>query len=98
MSWGGIMSARIPALFGTTAIALTFFAHEPAMAQQSAQSTASGGTGLEEIVVTARRKEERLQTVPVAITAFSPTAIQEKHIESASDLQHHVPALLSSQE
>jgi len=92
------MSVKIPALLGTTAIALTLFAHEPAVAQQNAQSTASSGTGLEEIVVTARRKEERLQTVPVAITAFTPAALEEKHIESASDLQHFVPGLLSSQE
>jgi iron complex outermembrane receptor protein len=69
----------------------------PARAQQSAQPAASQG-GLEEIVVTARRREEKLQTVPVAITALSPKAIEENHIESASDLAHFVPALVSSQE
>jgi iron complex outermembrane recepter protein len=69
----------------------------PAFAQQSAQSAASSG-GLEEIVVTARRKEEKLQTVPVAVTAFTGADIQNKNIESSSDLQHHVPSLMSSQQ
>jgi iron complex outermembrane recepter protein len=65
---------------------------------QSNQPAASSGSGLEEIVVTARRKEERLQTVPVAVTVFTPAAIQEKSIESASDLAHYVPSLVSSQQ
>ncbi len=69
----------------------------PAFAQQAAQPSAAT-TGLEEIVVTARRKEEKLQTVPVAITAFTGAQIQKANIESSSDLQHHVPSLMSSQQ
>jgi iron complex outermembrane receptor protein len=69
----------------------------PVHAQQAAQPAASG-TGLEEIVVTARRREERLQTVPVAVTALTASEIQNKNIESSSDLQHHVPSLMSSQQ
>ncbi len=63
-----------------------------------AQDTPSAGTDLEEIIVTARRKEERLQTVPVAVTAFTPKDLEEKAIQSASDLAHVVPSLLSSQQ
>ncbi len=70
----------------------------PAVAQQTAKPAASAGTGLEEIVVTARRREEKLQTVPVAVTAFTPAEIQNKSIESSSDLQHYVPSLMSSQQ
>jgi len=69
----------------------------PAFAQPAAQPSASGG-GLEEIVVTARRREEKLQTVPVAVTAFSPKDLEQKSIESASDLAHYVPSLASSQQ
>ncbi len=68
-----------------------------ASAQPAAQPSASSG-GLEEVVVTARRREEKLQTVPVAVTAFTPKDIQQKSIESASDLQHYVPSLMSSQQ
>jgi len=51
---------------------------------QTAQPAASGSTGLEEIVVTARRREERVQTIPLAITAFSGEDIEKKHINDLS--------------
>jgi iron complex outermembrane receptor protein len=70
----------------------------PAIAQSQAQGSAAAGTGLEEIVVTARRREEKLQTVPVAVTALTPVEIQNRGIESSSDLQHYVPSLMSSQQ
>ena len=43
----------------------------PAAAQETDVPAAAAKAGLEEIVVTARRREERLQTVPIAITAFT---------------------------
>ena len=90
------MSARISALLCCSASVLLMAPEPVALAQQSAQASASAG--LEEIVVTARRREEKLQSVPVAITAFTPAALEESHIESASDLAHFVPGLASSQE
>jgi len=48
---------------------------------------------LEEIVVTARRRAERMQTVPVAITAFTQQDIERKHITQISDLWRSVPSL-----
>ncbi len=48
--------------------------------------------------MTARRREEKLQTVPVAVTALTAKDIQNKAIESSSDLQHYVPSLMSSQQ
>src|SRR5690606_39755231 len=48
---------------------------------------------LEEIVVTARRKEELLQDVPVAVTAFGAKQIEEQRIQSESDLQLATPGL-----
>ena len=59
--------------------------------QAQAQADASG---LEEIVVTARRREEKLQSVPIAITAFSQEAIQEKSITAVQNLQNDTPSLL----
>ena len=46
-----------------------------AFAQDAAQDGASAG-GLEEIIVTARKREESVQTVPVAVTAISEKTIQ----------------------
>src|SRR5579862_9028281 len=95
---GGHMSARIPALLCCSASFLLIASEPSAFAQQAAQGAASSSAGLEEIVVTARRREEKLQTVPVAITAFTPAQIQNKAIESSTDLQHYVPSLMSSQQ
>jgi iron complex outermembrane receptor protein len=40
---------------------------------------------LEEITVTAQRREQSLQDVPVAVTAFSAEAIEKQNIKSATD-------------
>ncbi|AYJ85375.1 TonB-dependent receptor (plasmid) [Sphingomonas paeninsulae] len=49
-----------------------------------------------DIVVTARRRAESLQSVPVAITAFSQKMLQEKSISNAFDLNKAVPGLTTS--
>ena len=68
-----------------------------AMAQAPAQDTvAPADNGLEEIVVTARRKEERVQSVPLAITAFSQADLEKKHIQEVRDLGRTVPSLAVS--
>lgn len=60
----------------------------------AAQAQAGGPSAeLEEILVTARRREENIQVVPVAITAFSDEALRARRIESLEDLQHFVPSL-----
>jgi iron complex outermembrane receptor protein len=68
----------------------------PAMAQ-SDQPAATSGSTLEEIVVTARRREERLQTVPIAITAFTQIELDQKAVEQLRDLSKAVPSFAVSQ-
>lgn len=60
-----------------------------------AQSTRSEGqvTQLEDIVVNTRRREERIQTVPQAVTALSTADLQARSIENLVDIQHAVPSL-----
>ncbi len=48
---------------------------------------------IEEIVVTTRKKEENLQDVPVAITAFSSKVIEEARIENLDDVAGLTPGL-----
>ena len=48
---------------------------------------------LQEVVVTARRREESINSVPVAITALSSEALRAKAIQTAADLQNYVPSL-----
>ncbi len=47
--------------------------------------------GLEEIVVTAQRREENLQKVPISITAFSADAITQRGINGMGDIVSIVP-------
>ena len=47
--------------------------------------------GIEEVIVTARRTEESLQDVPVAVTAFSAEGIEARQIINTSDIQLNVP-------
>ena len=48
---------------------------------------------LEEVIVTATKRSESLQDIPVTVTAFSSETIQEAGIENASDLAILTPAL-----
>src|SRR3546814_18645451 len=60
-------------------------------AQESTASETLSGT--DDIVVTARRKEESDQTVPVSITAFSGESMRPAGVKSLSDLMEIPPGL-----
>jgi iron complex outermembrane receptor protein len=81
-------------LAAVTTLALCGFVM-PAHAQSSNQSSSdqAGTAGLEEVVVTARRREEKLQSVPLSVQAFSADRLQQHHIENATDLSKIVPSL-----
>jgi iron complex outermembrane recepter protein len=69
--------------FGTAATAL---------AQQQENGAASLDTGaLQEVVVTARRFAEDLQSVPIAVTAISAAAIETQDVTNLEDLNSFVP-------
>jgi len=53
----------------------------------------SAATGVEEITVTARKREERLQDTPIAITAFSSETLRDLEIRNLQDVQNSVPNL-----
>jgi iron complex outermembrane receptor protein len=46
---------------------------------------------LEEVVVTARKREESLQETPVAVTALGATALREAGVRSLADLNQVIP-------
>ncbi len=81
--------SRISTKFCLKAALLSTFATTPF---QSAYSQEQVGA-LEEIVVTAQRREETAQTVPIALSAFSSEDLSVKKIESGIDLQNYVPNL-----
>lgn len=62
-----------------------------AQAQQPADSERASAGGLQDIIVTARRKSERLQTTPVAVSAISSEAIARQGINHITRLGEMVP-------
>ena len=87
-------------LCGSALLALA--AATPLQAQQATDTPPTGtvttpNPGLAEIVVTARRREESLQAVPIAIQAFDGATLAERRVENAVDLSKLVPALSSAE-
>lgn len=76
---------------GATAIVRNSAAQRPVSDAASAQAEQPGG--ITDIVVTARRTEERSQRVPVSITAFNQDNLREKGISTGTDLQNFTPSL-----
>ncbi|WP_425605413.1 TonB-dependent receptor [Pseudoxanthomonas putridarboris] len=54
---------------------------------------ASSATTLDSVKVTARKREETLQDVPVAVTAFTPETLDKLNIKDLGDLGAQVPNL-----
>lgn len=57
------------------------------------QSSSLASQALEEIVVTARRKSERLQDVPVVVNVVSSDALEQLNLRRLQDIQTIVPGL-----
>ena len=49
--------------------------------------------GIEEITVTARKREESLQDVPIAISAFSGDALNKKGVTNIAQVADYTPGL-----
>jgi iron complex outermembrane receptor protein len=48
---------------------------------------------IEEIIVTAQKREQSLQEVPIAVSAFSGRALQDRHVSDVMDLNQLAPSL-----
>ena len=66
----------------------------PTAAQAQQEPSGPAAESLDEIVVTAQRRAESLQTVPVAVSAFTEAQLESRQVSSAIDLVRMVPNLL----
>ena len=87
-------SIQVVALTGAISLAPHARAAD-AVAGTSATADLSTSS-LEEITVTARRKEESLQSVPVSVTAFTAESLRERSISTTQDLQMSTPGVYLS--
>jgi iron complex outermembrane receptor protein len=81
-------------LFVATALSLT----APVAVRAADTVVAAGQAEIEEVVVTARRREERLQDVPISITVFNQQQLQNHNVMNAADLANYTPSLQSNDE
>ena len=89
---------------GTAALAQSSAVTSPppppggAQAQSPAPQNSAGGSGtaLQEVVVTAQRRSQNLQNVPISVTSFTAEALSAQQISSTLDLGREVPNLFAS--
>src|ERR1043165_5340476 len=62
----------------------------PAYAQEAVESASN------DIVVTARRVEERLQDVPISITVYDQEQLAARNIVNSTDLAPYTPSLAAN--
>ena len=86
-------TTAIRALLAASAAPLAFVAFAgPALAQDEAFATSGGAMG--EIVVTAQRRDQSLQDVPLAITAVPPERLDQLSIRKVDQLEVVTPGLV----
>ena len=61
--------------------------------QASAASQSSDEPTTADIIVTARRTDERLQDVPISITVFNPQQLANRNVVNSQDLASYTPSL-----
>lgn len=89
------MTTRKRVLFVVPAIGLALAASAPAVAQAPADRASAGR--IDEVVVTARKREESLQDVPISVSALTLQQIERQGISNLADVARFTPALTWSE-
>lgn len=90
----GLISQFIVLTLCTSAAIFSQAVQGKATAVAKEEFSRSSTSVLEEVVVTARRREESLQSVPISVTAFDQSSIDRRQIDTAQELTHFVPSLV----
>ena len=64
-----------------------------AVSQGSVAAEDSGNVVLENVIVTAQKREENLQSVPVSVQALGGTKLEELHVQSFDDYVKFLPSV-----
>lgn len=63
------------------------------VAPKAISAEPGAGAALEEVIVTAQKRDEAIQDVPISVTAITPDQLAGSNINTLNDLQTMVPAL-----
>jgi len=84
-------------LLGSVALIVSQGAFAQTVAAQDAGTPpAATSSGIEDIIVTAQRRQEAVQDVPIAISAFSAASLEAKGITNTLSLIGYVPNMFGS--
>src|SRR3954447_25590708 len=86
---GGRRVRARTALLAGTALAGALGVADAAMAQ----SAANTGSTIEEVVVTAQKRAQNLQEVPISVTALTTTELVANRVDNVRDLNGLAPNL-----
>ena len=87
-------AARARTLWGCAVLlSLGVAAAPPGIAQTASQTTEAPASTLQEITVTATRRAERLEDVPISVAAFSDQELVSKGVRSIDDLTNITPGV-----
>ena len=89
------MNPSFRVLLSASAAAATLMIAAPALATEDAATAAPGTTEIGELIVTAQKRSESVQTVPAAISAISGANLDQRGIANVEDLQYPVPSFHS---
>jgi len=65
----------------------------PTTAAAAAAAAATGGAQLEELIVTAQKREENVQTAPLSISAVSGATLAKDRVLTLEDLGHNMTGI-----
>lgn len=89
-------SASLMALAGVCACAWGASQADPTDQSADQSATTSDTTGLQTVIVTAQRRTQNLQNVPIAVTSFSGDQLTTRQITSTQDLEFAVPNMFAA--
>ncbi|AJP74760.1 TonB-dependent receptor [Sphingomonas hengshuiensis] len=92
----GFSNAKLALAGASAMIALATSGMAFAQEANQAPAEAQDSGGLTDIVVTAQRRPEKLQEVPIAVTAFTEMTIRDFNLNDAISVSKYVPSMISA--
>jgi iron complex outermembrane recepter protein len=82
-----------PLILGLIGVGVVVLSGEAAFAQVQSLSAPAQSENLQEVIVTAQKREENIQAVPISMTAVTGEELEQAGVTNVSDIARLVPGL-----